>query len=224
MKKNLYVLTFIKLLGVTLLICFLFASQNFAQKYGFETAVIDKTSKQIIIDVMIIEVTVKIYVIGAGFKEAYHQTEKRTNLMTNQVEESRSVTIIDKDWIVTYDPETNEGTRMKNTFFDNFKGKSEKDQQKFSKDMADAMNTDVKEIGTEEIAGKLSTVTLAETKNMGMKTKTWLYKNFVMKLESESPGMSLRERVIRFQEDVEVAPTVFLIADEIILQTVKLPK
>jgi len=224
MKKNLYVLTLIKLLGVTLLIYFLSATQIFAQKYGFETAEIDKTSKQIVADMIIIEVTQKIYVIGAGFKEAHYKTEKRTNLMTNQVEEKRSVTITDKDWIVTYDPETNEGTRMKNTFFDNFKGKSEKDQQKFSEGIADAMNTDVKEIGTEEIAGKLSTVTLAETKNMGIKTKTWLYKNFVMKLESESPGMSLVERVTKFQENTVVNPTVFLIADEIILQTVKLPK
>ena len=224
MKKNLYVLTLIKLVGVTLLICFLSASQNFAQKYEFETAEIDKTSKQIIADMMIIEVTQKIYIIGLEFKEAHYKTEKRTNLITNQVEESKSVTIIDKDWIVTYDPETNEGTRMKNTFSDNFKGKSEKDQQKFSKGIADALNTDVKEIGTEEIAGKLSTVILAETKNMGMKTKTWLYKNFVMKLESESPGMGLIERVTRFQEGAVVNPTVFLIADEIILQTVKLPK
>jgi len=223
MKKNLYVLTLIKLLGVTLLICFLFASQNFAQKYGFETAEIDKTSKQIMIDVMVIEITTKVYVIDAGFKEAHYKTEKRTNLMTNQVEESRSVTIIDEDWIITYDPETKKGTRMKNTFSDNFKGKSEKDQQKFSKGMADAMNTEVKEIGTEEVAGKLSTVTLAETKNMGIKTKTYLYKNFVMKLENESPGRSYLERVTEFRENAVVEPTVFLITDEVELETVELP-
>jgi len=41
--KILYGLTITKFWGVTVLICFLFAGQNFAQKkYGFETAEIDK--------------------------------------------------------------------------------------------------------------------------------------------------------------------------------------
>ena len=221
--KNLYDLTITKLWGVALLICFLFVSQNFAQRYEFETAEIDKSSKQVIAAMMIIEVTEKIYVIGAGFKEAYHKTEKRINLMTNQVEESRSVTIIDNDWIVTYDPETNEGTRMKNTFTDKFSGSSKEQLQKYGKDMADAMNTDVKEVGTEEVAGKTSTVTVAETKNMGIKTKTWLYKKFVMKMESESPGKSYKEWVTKFQENVVLDTIPFYVPLYVKIKKVELP-
>lgn len=221
--KKLYVLTITKLWGVTLLICFLFTSQSFAQKYGFETAEIDKTSKQIISDVMIIEITEKIYVIGAGFKEAHYKTEKHNNLMTNQVEESRSVTITDKDWIITYDPETNKGTKMKNPASDTFKGKSEEEMQKYGKDMADAMNTEVKELGMEEVAGKICTVTEAETKNMGIKTKTYLYKKFVMKMESEGQGTSYKEWVTEFLEDALVDTLPFYVPLYVEIKKVELP-
>lgn len=61
---------------------------------------------------------------------------------------------------------------MKIPFSDTIGKMSEEDMEKFGKQMAEALKTDIAEVGTKEIAGKNCNVTKAVIDMMGMKTTT----------------------------------------------------
>lgn len=161
----------------------------------------------------------------SGANEVRYITEKRKISMmgNNQVEESRSVSIIDKDWIITYDPDKKTGTKIKNTFKDMFSGMSEADTKKFAESMKDAMKTEVTDEGTEEVAGKPCKITKAVTDMMGMKTTTWtwMYKDIVMKTKSEGMGTNVEELVTKFKEGVKFEK--HKIPDDVTIKEVKSP-
>jgi hypothetical protein len=164
----------------------------------------------------------KIY--KSGVNEVRYITEKRKiSMMGNKVEESRSVSIIDKDWIITYDPDTKTGTKIKNTFTDKFSGMSETDKKKFAEGMKDAMNTEVTEEGTGEVAGKTCKITKAVTNMMGMKTTTltWMYKGIVMEMKSEGIGTNVDELVTKLKEGVKFKQ--HKIPDDVTIKEVKSP-
>ncbi len=167
----------------------------------------------------------KIY--KSGINEVRYITEKRKISMmgNNQVEESRTISVIDKDWIITYDPDKKTGTKIKNTFADKFSGKSEAEMKKFAEGMGNAMNTEVTEEGTGEAAGKTCKISKAVTDMMGMKTttRTWLYKNLVLKMESEGMGTQIKELVTLLKEGVKFNPEDHKISSDVEITEVNLP-
>jgi len=195
-----------------------------AQKglYEFETAYVEKTTTTTSSSVDV-TTTEKIYITEHGKKSASYKTEKRNIKMLNKVEESSSVHIIDGDWIITYDPKTKEGTKMKNILSDKFKNMSEKDAEKMVKGMKDALKTETKDLGTETIMGKKCKVTQAVSNIAGMKTtaKTWAYKNFLMKSESEGMGSRVKEEVKVFKENEKIDNSKLTVPKDVKIKEVK---
>lgn len=138
---------------------------------------------------------------------------------------TKKVIITDPDWIISYDPETREGTKLKNTFTDKFSGMSEDDMKKMAEQMGDALKTDVKEGGTETVAGKECKITIAETDLMGMKTtsKIWSYKNYQMKAESNTSGNTVNEIVTKFEEEAKIDPEKLKVPTDVSIKVVKSP-
>ncbi len=195
-----------------------------AQKglYEFETAYIEKTTTTTSSGVDI-TTTEKIYITEHGKKSASYKTEKRNIKMLNKVEESSSVHILDGDWIITYDPKTKEGTKMKNVLSDKFKNMSEKDAEKMVKGMKDALKTETKDLGTETVAGKKCNVTQAVSNIAGMKTiaKTWIYKNFLVKSDSEGMGNKVKEEVNVFKEGEKIDKNKLTVPKDVKIKEVK---
>jgi hypothetical protein len=190
----------IKFLTTTSLFLFVYTIDVFSQ----DNIYMEKTTKTNTAGV-VIEKFEKIHISEQN--EVRYITEKRNiSLMgNNQTEETKSVVIKDKEWIITYDPDKKTGTKIKNTFTDRFSGMSESDMKKFAGKMEDATNTKVTEEGTEVVAGKSCKVSKAVTNMMGMSTTTttWMYKTHVLKMESEGMGTTVKELVILFKEGVK---------------------
>lgn len=192
------------------------------KRFEFESAYVEKTFETKIAGIEI-KTTKKIYITEYGNKMASYDTEIRNILMLNTVDSSRSVSITDGEWVTAYDPDTNEGTRMKIPFLDTIGKMSEEDMEKFGKQMAEALKTDITDVGTKEIAGKTCNVTKAVTDMMGMKTTTALYKNFVMEIVSEGMGTNVNELVTKFEEGIDINPTVFEAHKDANIKEIKSP-
>ena len=217
----------IKFLGFAFIICFAFNSVSLSQtgnRYEFESAHIEKTSKTVTSGV---EITTKddIYVADYGNKQVTFTTQIQNIAMANMITENKTVSIIDGEWIINYDPEKKEGTKMKFNLADKFSGMSEEDMKKFAEQMADATGTETKDIGTKEIAGKTCKGTEATTNMMGMKTKStiWQYGNFTMEMVTEGAGTSIKEYVTKFEEGIDINPTVFEIPKDVDIKETKSP-
>jgi hypothetical protein len=193
-------------------------------RYGFESAYVEKTTttntagNEVITDE-------KIYILGD--KEARYITETTNVSMMDQDHSnvSKKVIITDPDWIVSYDPETLEGTKMKNTVTDKFSGMNEDQMKKMAEQMGEALKTDVKDAGTGTVAGKECKITIAETDLMGMKTtsKIWTYKNFEMKVESNTSGNIINAVVNKFEENAEIDPKKLQVSSKVTLKDIKSP-
>ena len=204
-------------------------SQTFSQnkkikRYLFENAYVEKTTTVInqAVETSSIE---KIYIAESGNKEAHFKNDKTNIKMMNKKEESKSVSIFDGKWLITYDPDKKTGTKMENPFYDTFAGKSEKELKEFGKNMADALGTDVKKVGTGEILGKTCEIYESNT-NMGglkVKSKMWIYKNFVMKLESEGMGTKTTETVTVYKEGAKPDAKLLTVPANITITEVKMP-
>jgi hypothetical protein len=206
-----------KFKNITLVIVVLFCTINFAQngnRYSFNSAYVEKTSKTSMSGIEI-ESTEKIYI--SGNKQVIYKTEKQNITMANIVTEKKSVSILDGNWIITYDPETKKGTKMKFDAANDFSNMSEEDMKKFAEQMGEATKTETKDIGTKDIAGKTCKGTEATTNMMGMKTKTtmWQYGNFIMQSVSEGSGTIIKEGVTKFEEGITVDPKVFLVPEDV---------
>jgi len=73
------------------------------KRYEFESAYVEKTSTTISTGVEVTK-TEKIYITDSGKKEAHYITEKRNISMMgkDQVEESKSVSILEGEWMINY--------------------------------------------------------------------------------------------------------------------------
>jgi len=217
----------IKFLGLAFIICFAFNGVLFSQtgnRYEFESAHIEKSSKTVTSGV---EITTKddIYIADYGNKQVTFTTQIQNITMANMVTESKTVSIIDGEWLINYDTEKKKGTKMKFNLADKFSGMSEEDMKKFAEQMGDATGTETKDIGTKEIAGKTCKGTEATSNMMGMKTKStmWQYGNFTMEMVTEGSGTNIKEGVTKFEEGIKVDPKLFLVHDDVDITTVKSP-
>ena len=191
--------------------------------YGFNSAYAEKTTESNTSGILI--KTSEIIYINDGGNLVRREIEQEQNIpMMNQTINSRSISIQNKDDIVTWDPDTNTGTRMKNPLDDNLQNISEEQAQGFGQDMADAMNTDITEAGTGEVAGVMCNINKAVTNMMGMNivTTTWTYKNFLMKSVSEG-AISTKEEVTLFNEGVNNDPGLFIPDDNITITNINSP-
>jgi hypothetical protein len=205
--------------SAVLFIVLLFAVNIFSQntnRYGFNSAYVEKTSKTSTAGT---EVTTqeKIYILGN--KEARYITETTNLSMMGQDHSNitKKVIITDPEWIRSYNPETREGTKMKNNFTDKFSGMSEDEMKQMAEQMGDALDTEVTEAGTGTVANKECKITIAETDLMGMKTtsKIWSYKNFQMKTESNTSGTTVNEVVTKFEEDAKIDPDKLIVPSDV---------
>ena len=126
MKKS---FNLIKFLGIAFIICFAFNSvllSQYGKRYEFPSAFIIGFSETDAPGVKISTID-SIYIDGHGNKQVTFRTEKQIISAANMVTEKKTVTIIDGDLIINYDPETRQGTKMKLNVSDKFSGMSEED-------------------------------------------------------------------------------------------------
>ena len=191
--------------------------------YGFNSAYAEKTTETNTAGI-IVKTSKKIYINDKGNLVRREIEQEQSIPMMNQTIKSRSISITDKDYIITWDPDTNTGTRMKNPVDDAFQDMSEEHAQQFGEDMTDAMDTEITEVGTGEVAGVMCTINKAVTNMMGMviETTTWTYKNFLMKSISEGT-VTNNEKVTLFNEGVNNDPGFFIPPNNVSITDVSSP-
>jgi len=216
-SKSLYKLL---LCSLFVLPCSLLNAQG--KIYEFESAYVKKTTTTTGSSVDVVT-TEEIFITDYGKKSASYKTEKRNIKMLKKTEESSSVHIMDGDWIITYDPKTREGTKMKNVLADKFKNMSQKDAEKMTEGMKEALKTETKDLGTETFLGKKCKVTSATSNLAGLKTtaKIWTYKNFLMKSDSESFGNKIKEEVSVFKEGEKIDKNKLIVPKDVKIKELK---
>ena len=97
--------------------------------------------------------------------------------------------------------------------------------KKMSEQTGDALKTDVKDGGAGIVAGKKCKITIAKTDLMEMKTtsKIWSYKNFEMKVESNTSGNIIKSVVNKFEENVKIDPKNITVPSDVLLNVVESP-
>jgi len=180
------------------------------QPYGFNSAYVEKTTETNTSGI-IIKTSEKIFINDGGNLIRREVEQEQSIPMMNQTITSITISITSKDSIITWDPATNTGTIMENPVDDAIQNMNDEQAQQFGQDMADAMNTEITEVGAGEVAGVMCIINEAKTNMMGMNivTTTWTYLNFLMKSVSEGMVTS-NEEVTLFIEDADNDPGLFV--------------
>jgi|SRR5690554_1825022 len=191
------------------------------KEYEFESAYVKKITTTSGSNIEVVT-TEEIYISDYGRKSVSYKNEKRKIKSVNKTEESNSVEIINGEWIINYNPDTKEGTKRKNLSA-KFKEISDKEAEQIEKGMKEALNTDTKESGQEIVAGKKCKVVSTTSEIAGIKTKVkkWVYKNFIMKSESESLGNKVKEEVTVFKEGEKTDENKFNVPKDLKLKMVR---
>ncbi len=191
--------------------------------YGFNSAYAEKTTESNTSGI-VIKTNEKIYINDGGNLVRREIEQEQSIPIMNQTIKSRSISITDKEYIITWDPDTNTGTRMKKPLDDAFNNMSQEKAQQFGQDMADVMDTEVTEVSTGEVAGVMCTITKAVINMMGMNivTTTWTYKNFLMKSVSEGT-IGTKEEVTLFNEGVNNNSDLFIPDDNVTITDISSP-
>jgi len=220
----------IKFVAMAVLIQLIITASIFSQdtivRYEFKKAQIKKERVTSSAGVKITTLK-EIFIDNYGNNMASYETERTEIPMSNSVEEKRTVIITDGNVITTYNPDTMEGTRMKIDQMNNNAGMSDEQVQQYAEQMGQALETEVTEVGTGEVAGVTCTIQKAETNLMGMKTTTttWFYKNYDMKTVSEGDILSFNEEANEFIEGeaANFDPSLLLVKDNVIITEVNIP-
>lgn len=210
------------LLIVLLPSLFVYPQDKNLKPYQFENGYVEKITK-VINSAVESETLEKIYITEWGLKEVHIKHEKRNIKMIKKIEESNAVSILDGKWMINYNPDTKEGTKMENPFYDKMSSLDQSTLQNFGEQMKGAFNTTTTELPSENILGLDCKVTEAVSEIAGMKTTTkmWLYKNFVMKLQSDGMGISTSESVTVFKEGAKPESSVFTIPSDVKISEAK---
>lgn len=211
-----------KIFPVFILIIFIPLINAQKKIYEFESAYVKKvtTTTSSGVEVIVVE---EIFITDYGKKSASYKNEKKNIKSLKKTEEINSVSIVDGDWIITYNPKIKEGTKRKNILSGKLKNVSDKDAERMSEELKNALNTETKDLGFGTIAGKKCKISLTSSSIAGIKTtsKIWSYKNFNMKSESESLGNKVKEEVTIFKEGEKISKDKFIIPKEIKIKEVK---
>jgi hypothetical protein len=211
---------------VQLLITASIFSQETIERYEFKKAQIKKERVQSSAGVKITTLK-EIFIDNYGNNMASYETERTEIPMSNSVEEKRTVIITEGNVITTYNPDTMEGTRMKIDQMNNYEGMSDEQVQQYAEQMGQALETEVTEIGTGDVAGVTCTIQKAVTNLMGMltTTTTWFYKKFDMKTVSEGDVLTFSEEANEFIEGeaANFDPSLLLVKDNVKITEVNIP-
>jgi len=119
--------------------------------------------------------------------------------------EEHSVVIINGDQIYNIDKLTGTAFKMKNEFRTGFEEMAaqmtDEEREKMGKEMLHSMGGKI--IGTEKLLGK--TCEIVEM----MGTKTWLYKNLALKIDSKVMGIEANEMAESFEENINIPASRF---------------
>jgi hypothetical protein len=191
--------------------------------YGFNSAYVEKSSETNTSGIIVTTSEI-IYIEDGGNLVRREVDQEQSIPMMNQTITSRSISITDTAYIITWDPDTNTGTRMANPVNNAFQNMTDDQAQQFGQDMAEAMNTEITEAGTGEVAGVMCIVNTAVTNMMGMNitTTTWTYENFLMKSISEGTVIATEE-VTLFNEGADNDPGLFVVPDNVTITDVSSP-
>ncbi len=214
---------------LSILIALLFLSsanlhaQGELEKFVFESA---HGKKNINTDMMGVktENSQEFFIARHGDLMATYQTEKRIISMANIEEEEKKVIIIDGPWVITYDPETRKGTKMKIDVASKLSGMSKDEMMKMAEGLKDATNTETEDLGTKEVAGQICTGTKATTNMMGMESvsEIWTFGNFVM--ESITTGTAnVVEKVTEFILGSNYDPEKLKVPSDVTLEDIQSP-
>jgi len=199
-------------------------SQETIKRFEFKKAHVTKEDTTITAEVK--TTTFKdIYIDNYGNNMASYETERREIHMLNTVEETKTVIITDGNVVTTYNPDTMEGTRVKIEEMEKFAGMSDEEAQQYTEQMGEALNTEITEAGTGEVAGVTCTIQKAVTDLMGLKTSTttWFYKKYVIKQASVGDVLNFNQVTTLFEEDADFDPSLLLVRDEIHITNLELP-
>ncbi|MDN5200894.1 hypothetical protein QQ008_05965 [Fulvivirgaceae bacterium BMA10] len=194
--------------------------QNKNDRYQFPSAIV-KLTRKVINAQMEILTEETLYIDDHGNREARYITEKRNIKMLNRIEESKSHSILEGEWITNIDLDKHTGVKMKYSA-EGFQNMSKKQMEQFAENIKDATGTEVIEKGKEKIADKVCLVTEAKTNMNGLISTTtqWNYKGFVMKSISNSMGTKIIEEVQSFQENASIPAKVFEVEKGVEVRTI----
>jgi hypothetical protein len=186
------------------------------RRYGFEQAriVLEKTTKNTSLESTTIDT---VYLDEWGGVEVRHSHEKQNIRMIGKTAESRSVSIMEAEWLTTYDPVERKGSKMKNPFFQSVGNLSDQQKKEMGEGMAKAFKATTASKGTEEIAGRPCEVTETKTGLEGMESVTtmWKWKGFIMKSVTNSGGTEITESVLSIDEGIGVDPALLKVPDDV---------
>jgi lysine/ornithine N-monooxygenase len=141
----------IKFLATTIIIQLVITASIFSQEiiklYEFKKAQIKKERVTNSAGVKITTLK-EIFIDNYGNNIASYETERTEIPMSNSVEDKRTVIITDGNVVITYNPDTMEGTRMKIDRMNNYAGMSDEQVQQYAEQMGQAMETEVTDAGT----------------------------------------------------------------------------
>jgi len=115
------------------------------QPYGFNSAYVEKTTETNTSGI-IIKTSEKIFINDGGNLVRREVEQEQSIPMMNQTIKSVSISITNKDSIISWDPATNTGTIMENPVDDAIQNMNEEQAQQFGQGVADAMNTEITEM------------------------------------------------------------------------------
>ena len=206
--------------GLIVLLAFVVAGtaarSEIKERYGFKQAriVVEKKTKNASVELTAIDT---VYIDDWGWVEVRYSHVVQDVRMIKQKTESWTVSIMEREWLTTYDPVKKKGNKMKNPFYATIGNLSGEQQKGMAEGMAKAFEAKATAKGTEEIAGKMCDVTETRVALQGMETvtTTWMWKGLVVKLVSNGMGTEITELVTSINEGVGVRSDLKKIPDDV---------
>lgn len=160
------------------------------KRYGVESAIVEYelTGMQTGNAIM--------YFDAFGMREATYENSIVDVYGTKQ--ETENVNYLDGFWQYNYDKQSNTGTKTKNTVLESLVKNSGGDLEQIGIEMFESMGG--KKSGTEELIGKLCEIW--ELESMG--TRVWVWKNVLLKTETNMMGVEILRVATSIQVDVEI--------------------
>jgi hypothetical protein len=153
-----------------------------------------------------------IYFDDWGDKEAtYSESETKMMGMTSK---TKTLTIIDGEWVYNIDMDKETGVRAKNMMYENNKNNNDKEGQNQNlKSSNDQMMKDMggEKIGQEMILGKMCDIW--EIKKMG--TKTWVWNGISLKNSTNIAGFKMDLIATKLLENAKVPANKFRVPDDV---------
>ena len=186
------------------------------ERYGFKQAriIVEKKTKNSAMESTTIDT---VYIDEWGWVEVRYSYQVEEIKTIEQRRESRTVSIMEKEWLISYDPDEKKGRKMKNPFYHPTGSLSEQQGKEMGEGTAKAFEATTTAKGTEAVSGKMCEVTETRTGLQGMETVTitWMWKGLLMKSVSTVRGTEITELVTTVDEGIGVSPDLRKVPDDV---------